>query len=34
MTPRKKEEETAKKDLKDFNFINDFNTNILNEYGG
>ena len=34
MTPRKKEEETAKKDLKDFNFINDFNTSILNEYGG
>lgn len=34
MTPRKKEEEAAKKDLKDFNFINDFNTSILNEYGG
>ena len=34
MTPRKKEEETAKKDLKDFNFINDFKTSILNEYGG
>lgn len=34
MTPRKKAEEDAKKDLKDFNFVNDFNTNILNEYGG
>lgn len=34
MTPRKKAEEDAKKDLKDFNFVNDFNTSILNEYGG
>lgn len=34
MTPRKKAEENAKKDLKDFNFVNDFNTSILNEYGG
>ena len=34
MTTRKKAEDDAKKDLKDFNFVNDFNTSILNEYGG